>query len=176
MLGFRLVVDAPIPIPFMFKGLGSCSAEVELLNLPIERRNARELVAIPSSLLSDGLRPLGTASVDVRFDVSFGIAEGHKPPRVASLPVLDFDDVFDSTLGLPLGRLVSLSVRANSELVLWFSMTSPPAMMTGLILWRRKGSCVRVLDTLSIDELAALVLLSRPLNALPALVLLPRGA
>lgn len=54
-------------------------------------------------------------------------------------------------------------------------MTSPPDMTTGLMRSRRKGSCVRVLETLSIDELAALIFLVWPWLIGPALVLRPRA-
>lgn len=86
---------------------------------------------------------------------------------------LDLDEAFDSMLGLPAGRLVLLSVRNSSKLALRFSTISPPpAMTTGLIRSRKKGS----LETLSCGEAALVMLRSRAIPKVPALLLLPRPA
>jgi hypothetical protein len=103
---------------------------------------------MPSSLLSEGRRTLGAAIADARLFGSRGSAEGHKVVRVISWLRLDLglrldlvEDPFDSMLGLPNRRLVLLSERASSELALRFSIISPPpAIITGLIRFRRNGS------------------------------------
>lgn len=56
-----------------------------------------------------------------------------------------------------LGRLRAelwlLSMRVRSELVFLFSMTSPPAMMTGATRSIRNASCDRVLLRLSCEDM-----------------------
>lgn len=97
---------------------------------------------MPSSLLSEGRRTLGATIADARLFGSRGSAEGHKVVRVTSWLRLDLvEDPFDSMLGLPNRRLVLLSERVSSELALRFSIISPPpAIITGLIRFRRNGS------------------------------------
>lgn len=142
----------------------------ELFSRPIERRNANVLLLIPSSLLSDGRRPLGVI-VETRFPASLGIADGQRVVRVVSWLGFDLFDARESTPGLLRSALWLLSVRVSSILKFRFSTISPPpAIMTGLILSRRKGSLVVGFATAR-DELA---LRSRPDGTPAALVLLPR--
>ena len=178
ILASKLVIDPGPLILEMFSGRGRCNALAESFNRCIERRNANELFPIPSSLLSEGRRPFGSAIVDCRLAVSRGSADGQRVVRATSWLRLDLlDDTLESMLVPANERLVLLSVRLSSELAFRFSTISPPpVMMTGLIRSRRKGSWVRVLATLSCDQLAALVLRSRPRPKPPALLLLPRTA
>lgn len=63
-----------------------------------------------------------------------------------------------------------LSMRVNSELVFLFSMTSPPAMMTGAILALKKGSsepplklpCEDIVPGITRVVLETLLVLRRP--------------
>lgn len=112
MLGAKLVTETPA---LALTGLGGFKEVAESLSLCIERRKAVELFPSPSSLLSEGRRPLGTTSVDILFEDSLGRADGQRVLRWISFP---FDDPLDSKLGLLGKRLVLLSVRARSELVL----------------------------------------------------------
>jgi hypothetical protein len=118
------------------------------------------------------------AIADCLLGVSLGSADGQRVVRATSWLRLDLlDDTLESMLGVANEGLVLLSVRLSSELAFRFSTISPPpAMITGLIRSRRKGSCVRVLATLSWDKLAALMLRSRPRPKPPALLLLPLTA
>lgn len=164
--------------PTLIDGFGRLSVPVEAFNRCIELRNACEgCGAKPSSLLSDGRRyRAGASIVDVRFEGSFGIADGHKVFRGPSWLTLDFEETLDSILGRPsCGTLCELSVRLSSALAFRFSTISPPpAMMTGLMRSSRNGSWDGIL---SVDALAALKLRSRVLPpTVPVLLLLPRTA
>lgn len=136
-LDCKLLTEGEAPMPERSRGLGKFKAPVELLSFWIERRTASDGGCLPSSLLSDGRRPLGMIA-DALFEGSLGIADGQRVARewLGS-------ETFDSTLGLPLSnkRLVLLSVLDNSELAFLFSKISPPpAIMTGLIRSSKNGS------------------------------------
>jgi hypothetical protein len=157
-------------------GFGKCSALVELLSLCIDLLNANEGFAIASSLLSDGLLPFGITSVDILFPLSRGSAEGQSVVRAAETSWLRLvlDEAFESKLGRSNNNDVFDSLRDSSELAFLFSIISPPpAIMTGLIRSSRKGSRDVML---SWEDMAPLMLWSRPRPRPPALLLRPRPA
>lgn len=142
-LASRLVMDGETPTSGTLRGFGIGSGPDALLNRCTDLRKTNDdPLPIPSSLLSDGRRPLGIASVEALLDESFGSAEGQSVVRLTSWLRLDLlGEPLESRLGRSNRKLVLLSLRISSELVFRFSMISPPpAMMTGLIRSRRNGS------------------------------------
>lgn len=83
ILASKLIID-PGPVSLeMLSGRGRCSALAELFNRCIDLRKASEPFPMPSSLLSEGRRPLG-AMADCRFVASRGSADGHRVVRATS--------------------------------------------------------------------------------------------